>query len=451
MLKNIIKSYKKSSLIEKVFYLYILILPIDAGNRFLLFNKKVQYSDILFPILFLLWCLYKFKQKSIGIKRWFCTTHLFIAFFLIVTLCSFINSINLIHSLIEWIGLLYLAILFLMITDITDAPDKFRRLLAAYSLSAIIAVLVGLGAFLSYAVTRKLEGNPFLFFWAPESSLLFLPRIKSFFYTTNMFATFEHIGLVTTACVYFSINKNRNVKILKILLFTSFIITAIAIFLAGSQTLAGVLLTIFMVLCLFKGRMVTVLRYAIFIFTFLVMIFVSCATIWMIYPVKINNDFQNRIIDVQVNYAYSHHIIPSIYAVSMFKKYPLLGVGIGTFADQYPKYIRADIEKLSSARMQISPDRILDPHNTYTGALAEWGLLGFMAMIALFIKFITMLFPYAEGNTGIFSRCLLAGLLGFLFNALFIDIMMMRHFWIFLAMVFIFYKNRKEIRHELKI
>jgi O-antigen ligase len=110
-----------------------------------------------------------------------------------------------------------------------------------------------------------------------------------------------------------------------------------------------------------------------------------------------------------------------------------------------------DIEKISSTRLQVPPDRILDPHNTYTGALAEYGLLGFLAIVTLFINFIAMLFGRGKTKPDILSYCLLAGLLGFLFNALFIDIMTMRHFWIFLAAILIFYKNRKEAYDALKI
>ncbi len=321
-------------------------------------------------------------------------------------------------------------------------------MLIVYSFSAIIAALAGLSGFIHYLISRNTFGNPLLFFYKAEATLLFFPRIKSFFYTPNMFVTFAHIGLVTIACLYFLLNKKSNTKVLKILLFASSIIISVAVFLAGSQCLSGVLLTIFMLLFLFKGRTAAVLRYVVFIVTFLVMIFAVFTTIWMIYPLEVNNDFSNKFVDVRVNYAYSHHIIPSIYGFLMFQEHPFLGVGIGTFTALYPKYIKDEIEFFSSSRLQVSPDRILDPHNTYTGMLTEGGVFGFLAMIALLFAFIKMLLPHGEKNDSPVSSCLLAGLLGYLFNAFFIDVMTMRHFWIFLAFIFIFYKKRKEISYE---
>lgn len=448
MLKSTLGSFRKISLIEKIIYLYILILPIDSGGKLLLFNRKMQYADLLFPALFIVWCLYKLKQKSKGIKGRIPAPYLIIALLLLVTLCSFINSINLMHSIAEWSGLLYLAVFFLIISDAIDSIEKFRRLLAVYSLSAVIAASTGLAAFWDYLITGRAAGNPFLFFWAAESSVLFFPRIKSFFYTPNMFVSFEHIGLVTAIGMLFLLNADTRKKAI---LSVCIGMMLIAVFLAGSQCLAGALLTLFIISLKFKSRIARILKYIIFISTLLVIIFAFFTTVWMIYPVKIDNDREGKAINININYAYSHHIIPSIYGISMFRDHPFLGVGIGTFQDRYPKYIQMDIEKISSVKMQVPPDRILDPHNTYTGALAEYGLLGFLAMLALFASFIKLLAGRVKERSDMLSYCLLAGLLGFLFNALFIDIMMMRHFWIFLAMILILHKNRKEANDGLKI
>lgn len=432
-----VEFYKKSSFIEKLVYLYILSLPIDGGNALILFNKKLQYSDLFFLILFIFWFIYRLKYCIKGSKRLVSSIYIFIAFFLVATLPSFINSINLRHSLVEWLGLLYLALLFLIISDTVDTFEKFRKLLFVYSFSAVISASVGLGAFLNYLITHRLAGNPFLFTCASESSLLFFPRIKSFFYTTNMFVSFEHIGLVTSICLLF-LSIGNTVK--RNILLVSIGLIMMSILLAGSQCLAGVLLTFFIISLQFRSRIMRILKYIVFICTSLVIVFAFCATVWMIYPVKLDNDIQGKTINLSINYAYSHHLIPSIYAFSMFQGHPLFGVGIGTFTDQYPRYINMDIEKLSSARLQVDPYRVLDPHNTYTGALAERGLLGFFAMFVLFLQFIKMLtrdISLTENtlfNPVYFS--LLAGFIGFIFNGLFIDIMMMRHLWVFMAIIF---------------
>lgn len=413
-------------------------------------NKMIQPSDLVFFILFPAWCLHKFGQKwtlSFNSEN---RIYLFAIALLVVTLCSFINSINRFHSMVDWLGLLYLAVLFIIITDIINTNEKLKRLLISFSLAALIAALVGLGAFIHYLFTHNLQANPFLHFHSDQSSVIFFPRIKSFFYTPNMFAAFEHIGLTVLSGLFFLIKKEKTVRIFDFLSFLAISCVIVSITLAGSQILAGVSLTVFMTTWLFRGKIMTTIRYVAFLSSFVVIIFGVCATIWTIYPLEIKNDFQQRWLNIQINTAYSPHIIPSIYAISMFKKHPILGVGIGTFRDQYQKY--TDINKFSSVSMEVPID-ISDPHNTYTGALAEWGSLGFLAMIIFFIQFIRMLIWRNNFGDSVLSDglrfSLLAGFVGFLFNGLFIDIIMMRHLWIFLAIICA-YSNIKmnNILHE---
>lgn len=433
MIAKIVQHFKESSLLEKLIYFYILLLP--APYWYLSFsNKMIQTSDFIFLILFPVWCLHKIKQRNM--VNYNEKVYLFIIVLLIATLCSFVNSLNLFHSIGDWLGLLYLAALFLIITDIINTKTKFRILLAAYSLAAVFAALLGIFAFINYLITTNL--NSLLFYHPVEKSVLFFPRIQSFFYTPNMFASFEHIGLTLLFALLFIIKEEKTPPIF--LLFTAIAIMTVSAFLAGSQTFAGISLTIFMVSCLVKGKIMVIVRYFVFLSALTITTFAACATIWMIYPMEIKNDQQEKWLNIRINTAYSHHIIPSIYAISMFKEHPIFGVGIGTFGDQYPRYINIDIEKISSDRMEVPADRILDPHNTYTGAMAEWGLLGSIAMIILFAQFIRILI-YNNNKSSVLSDglrfCLLAGFVGFLFNGFFIDIIMMRHLWIFMAIIFI--------------
>jgi O-antigen ligase len=443
MVIKIVQYFKESLFLENVIYFYIIMLPAPYW-RLSFLNKMIQTSDFIFLILFPVWCLHKIRQRNmVNYKE---RIYLFIIVLLIATLCSFVNSLNLFHSIGDWLGLLYLTTLFLIITDVINTTAKLKKLLIVFSCTAVIAAMLGLGAFINYLITRNL--NPLLFFYHVESSVLFFPRIQSYFHTPNMFASFEHIGLATLFCMYFLIKREKASPILNSLLIIAVAIVTVSIFLAGSQILAGVLLTIFIITWLFRGKVMTVVRYIVFLATFAIIIFAICATIWMIYPLKIDNNIQQRWFNIQINTAYSHHIIPSIYAVSMFRDHPLIGVGIGTFGDRYPKYINQEIEKISSDRMKVPADRVLDPHNTYTGALAEWGVLGFFAMIILFTQLIIMLYRVNKPGNNLLSDglrfSLLAGFLGFLFNGLYIDIIMMRHLWIFMAIIFIFSKVNNE-------
>lgn len=448
MLKKTIRFCKESSFVEKLIYLYIVILPFSSNYSLLFINKRIQPSDLLFLLIFTVWSWHKLKQKWSNRSSQENRTYLFVIIFLFVTLGSFVNSINWFHSICDWFGLLHLVILFFILTDVINTEIKLRRILIAYSSVSAFVALVGLGAFIQYLITRNPNVNSFLFYYSVESSVLFFPRIKSFFYTPNMFASFEHIGIATFLGLFFLIKNGEKASNSRYLLLIAIFFLTVSIFLAGSQVFAGVLLTIFLSLWLFGGKIMTAIRYVTFLLTVIVLIFAICATIWMIYPLKIGSVTQNRItnINLQINRAYSHHIIPSIYAISMFKKHPLLGVGIGTFSDQYPEYINLDIERWSGVRMKVPLDRVLDPHNTYSGALAEWGALGFIAMSIMFFQFIRLLTICNKPAYGLLSDglrfSLLACFVGIVLNAIFIDIIMMRHLWVFLAIVFILFKIR---------
>ncbi|RKY32733.1 MAG: hypothetical protein DRP74_01975, partial [Candidatus Omnitrophota bacterium] len=67
---------------EQLIYIYFLLLPFDAGSNFLLFNKRVQYCDFLFIVLFFFWCWHKIKEKPRNLSRRFHPSYFFIAPFI---------------------------------------------------------------------------------------------------------------------------------------------------------------------------------------------------------------------------------------------------------------------------------------------------------------------------------------------------------------------------------
>lgn len=441
MIKNMVGALNRASFTAKMIYLYVILLPISSS---FLSNKgvgKVQLSDPIFIIILFSWIFG--RTKVIGrIKGKNNRTLFFIlAIFLILTLSSSLNSMNLFHSAVDWIGIVYLATLFMIIVSVIDTREEFIGLLVAYSIGAVIASLIGLSALFFYYITRNAADNAFLVLNKYEASLIPIPRIKSFFYTPNMFSSFAHVGFVALLSLFFLTDRgpsplSKSVKLISISVVT------ISLFLTGSQTMAGFVLTLFLTSFLFKSKVISVIRYMLFPITIAILLFAACATIWMIFPIKIDMDPQSRDLDIRINYAYSYHILPSVYAMSMLRKHPIIGVGIGTFADQYPSYINIDIDKITAAKQGMPAGLAIDPHNTYSGALAEWGILGFLGMLSIFMYMFSILTRTAstKNNHSYESvrRVLLAGLIGFLISAFFIDSMMLRHFWLFMAFIVIF-------------
>lgn len=80
----------------------------------------------------------------------------------------------------------------------------------------------------------------------------------------------------------------------------------------------------------------------------------------------------------------------------------------------------------------------IDPHNTYLGWAAEAGLPFAVIMLGLFYGIYRFMWKgykaCADSFTGGFCYVSLCGLVGFLFNGLYIDILTMRHFWIMIGL-----------------
>lgn len=411
--------------------------------------NKLQYSDFIFLALLPSWVVKVFSE---GRFRTLSRNGIYRLLIVLLTAvwCSISNSVNFFASIVDWLGLAYLVLLFIVTTDLINSCGRLKRLMFVYSVSAVIVALAGLAAFLKSGGSMSASGSSHLLYHHPaESSVLFFSRIQSFFYTPNMFAIYEHTALAVIMALFFWLKSQGSPLLPRILLLIGAGIIFISVFFAGSQTFAGILLSLFIMSWLFRGKLAAFMRYAVFLIVMAAACLAICATLWMIYPLKVTHDPKEELLNVNINVAYSHHVIPSFYALSMFREHPFLGVGAGTFTGQYPKYVDFKIEKNSCLRMKEPIGYVLDPHNTYTGLLAEWGIIGLSALIGVFIALIRMLILSYKRNESLLSDgarfSLLAGFIGFLFNALFIDVVMMRHLWLMMAIIFIVCRDKVRV------
>lgn len=441
MIKAIWDSFKNASFTVKLIYLYTALLPAASGLLFVTRGfQKMHLADLVFIFILLSWLSDRNNIIRISFHKYHRPLYFMLAMLLIATLLSIINSINLFHSAIDWIGLTYLVLLFVIIISAIDTRGKFIGLLAAYSIGAVTAALIGLGSLTLYLLKGDLGNNPLLMLANYQASLLSLPRIKVFYSTPSFFASFEHVGLIALFSIYFLTKKISSLSEKRLILVSVIAILA-SLSQTGSRMIAGSVAALFIISFLFEGKIFTILRYILFTITTLILIFVICASIWMIYPISINANHPTRDLIVHINYAYSYHAICNIYALSMFRKHPIFGVGIGTFMDNYPSYINKDIEMITADRYGVSLGEAIDPHNTFTGALAEWGIAGFAVMIAMFVYLFKVLI---SGTADSVRMVMLAGFVGLILNAFFIDSMMLRHFWLFMAFIVIFDNIRRK-------
>jgi len=425
---------------EKLLMLYIIALFNMDIAAFVFRNKRILYADIVFLILFIIfvWRLVK-REKQLK------PTSLEIPLIIMVVLftLSFLNSINLVSSFAELLGIIYLIILFFLISNIIETKKKLIPFLYLWMVISFIISLIGLSAFVLAIMNKDWINTQFLYYQTIESMAHHFPRIDSTFANANMFLTYLHVSLMFSI-ILFLFEENFKKRLFIIACISLILITA---FFTGSRRFTGLLLSLFIILCFYgRGIFTSVLKNITFLFFLFFLILSVVTSIWVIFPFKVVKDENKKIVNLKMNYAYSLHLTQLVASINMIKNNPIIGVGFGTYNNHFKENV--DWEWLrSSFGFEAYPEVIeavenktlnFDPHSVYLGTFAETGLVGFLGLIYFFFKYMSLLIKRftKDRNLGlekIVSGCILAGFIGFLLNGLTIDILSMRHFWFMIA------------------
>lgn len=438
-----------TSLEEKLLWLYTALLALLNIFMLKFVNKNIALADFLFIILFSVWFI-----KSLRHKIAFRKTHLeFPLFFMIALfLASFLNTRYPLESFIELAGLIYLTILFFVIRNIISSCEKLRFWLYVYFSTAFAISLLGLISLVIAFFSQNTQLNQLLYYGAVEKIAHHFPRLKLMFESPNMSLAYLHVALIFTAILLLLENK----RWIKTLILVTAAIIFIAAFFTGSRRFPGLLLSIFIILSMYgKSKILTMIKYFTFLLFLAFLVLAFLTSIWMVFPVKIVKNEVEKTIELKTNYAYSiHYLLPHV-AIDMFGKHPIIGSGFGTFNknfkdnvdwgwfkssfdfNAYPGYLKSAENKTL----------VLDPHSLFFSTLAETGLFGLIGLFYFFFRYICLLLKIRRKNNpfsceNIVSGCVLAGLIGFLLNALTMDILSMRPFWIMLAAGLPNFKNK---------
>lgn len=143
----------------------------------------------------------------------------------------------------------------------------------------------------------------------------------------------------------------------------------------------------------------------------------------------------------------------------MIRDRPLLGVGVGNFAYNLPKYAsRESAESLARMRAAVGMDlAAYQAHNGYLEVLAETGILGLAAFLWMFYAvcgmFYRLLRRYAHGETDALSVGLVAAAAATLVHALFSlnfqNPASASHFWIITGLAAVLERGGREERIPL--
>jgi O-antigen ligase len=440
-MKNSINNiWKDSSVLEKILYIYIAFIPFSDLGYLHFGTKRIGWTEFIFLGLFILWAL-EYVRGKIRLRK--TLLEFPIVSMLVLFSASFFNSKNLLDSMIEMSGLIYLVMFFYLICTIISNQQKLQNLLNMVFISGTIIALAGLIIFAMALVTGETLNNLFLHYTKIESLAHCFPRIKFAFESPNMMLSYLHFVLIISIILFLLEKRGRR----KFLIALSISILLLTSFLTGSRSFTGLLLSLLMVQLWFsKDRVVSFLKYltiAGFIF-FLIASIIK--TIWIVFPLEIRKDNDKKLIELKADYAYSIHFIRPVASINMFKKHPLIGVGFGTYNRNFRDNIDWDWFRQSfdfngyPNYLFLAEKKALnfDPHSVFLGALAETGLLGSLGLMCFFIGYAMLL---AKGFTrskehgfqSIVCGCVLAGFIGFLLNGMILDILSLRHLWIMMA------------------
>jgi O-antigen ligase len=457
MLKSVLNIWKESGREERLLYLYIILIPFIDYFSFTVLNKKILYADFVFIFLFIAWVT---KYITTRLKHRLIHLKFSLIFLPALFAVSFFNSSGISNSIAELLGLIYLIILFILVGNILDSQRKIRFVLYLYFFVSAVLSLVGLGLFSWAMATGDLRTTSFLGYSTMESMAHHFPRIDLTFESANMALVYLHIALVF-GIILFLTEKRRQ---LKALIASSLPIILATAFFTGSRRFTGLLLSLLLILSWYgRGRIIAALKYLLFL-GFLIFLAVSIITsIWVVFPVKVTKDNIGKNIGISANYGYSiHYLLPAV-SLNMFKKHPFVGVGLGTYNRNFKDFVDWEWLKTSfgfeayPGYVELVKEKKLnfDPHSVFLGTLAETGLLGFCALIYFLVTYaVTLVGRFRRSShftfDNILSGCIWACFIGFILNALTLDILSMRHFWLMLAIGVCGRKNNSQSYEYLK-
>lgn len=456
--KRVFLYLRNISLYEKLLWLFFILIPVMRVPSLPLVKQKIQYSEIVFVLLFVVWVLRYLngKEKLQKVPAGFA-----LIVMLSIFLLSFINSRGWLISSITFLGIFYLVCLYFLITQLVTFEDMWWRLLKCWVLISLILAVTGICA---YLISFLGVDHDYLlakhdFYRSVNSGLS--TRIISIFRHPAMLATYMHVSIVFSFILAVKSDVHAE-KILSYICIALFIITAI---LTKTRINAGIALTLFLIAVTlpYENYIISFAKYFSFLYAITLFILVSSLTVWWILPVTIHKAANNDTIVFEVNSIQQPYFIMHKTGLKIIKDHPLIGVGMGMFNFESARYITWEESKKPwhviyphiTEKDESMYKRGTDPHSTYIGWGSETGLLGLGGILFFFIQIIRALVMRIKSDKDMINsfiyKAMLAGLVGFLLNGWYINILTLRHFWILLSMTAIymqlnskFYNFKKE-------
>jgi len=404
--------------------LYILLLGFGTRFSLSLFGKQIQPADLFFVIVLIVTLSKKSLRSSTSIGG---VLIIMLAFLFI----SSVFSTNLPVSIVEFISIFYLAVMYLWVSGIDFNERRFKLLLNVWVWMNGALCVLGLAGLVIYSIwgkdTRLVQNYPVM------KSIFPFARIAATFPTMNMFASFLHVGVVFLLVLVAWERRRASYILPAVLIFICLLFTA-------SRNLLGIAVTVFLAILPLKNKpYLSLFKYLASAISLVLFFLVTVTTIWCVFPAKINFNKENGAFSLSVNTVPSLYSLLNKMALKMAADKPFTGVGPGMFDKNLVDRLDWNEAKdIYEAYGSVGRDNLIDPHSTYLGWAAEAGIPFVLAVLGLFYLIGRLMWrghrACADSFSGGFCYVCLCGLIGFAVNGFYIDILTMRHFWLMLGL-----------------
>lgn len=432
---SILISLLKLKIMKKAFNILTILLIISTCFQNLLnlpyIGRKIQLTEFIF-LLFVFVFPYK-SLKKIKLTKSEKYTAGILIIYILSNIISAILSKN-IYSMIEVAGRLYLICLFIILITFFNqfSVDEMKKKIPG--LFFFMGWFLSVFSLLGYALLIFNIETPLLSHYIEYPYLGTIYRLQGPTFTPTMLIT------ILTCCLLLSLPGFQNLpynKMLRNILFGIIILSTILTF---SKTI----LIIFWGLGLWLINQSKKLNKFILWAPSLFLIILTIISTHFIFlksgsgqyeKYKDRQFFTDRLLFTMGKtevYETSYLSLKRI-ALEAGQSHFIFGVGPGLFNDEVEK---RKVSGEASANMLS-----YDPHSTYLGAFAETGIFGFLALMA-FLLFTYLPFTSIQKmKTDPFYFALYLLLTAFLIEAISTDIMNFRHYWILMAIVYV-YKHK---------
>lgn len=312
------------------------------------------------------------------------------ALLMLISLASFVNSINLHSSIQGIIKLLKYGFLIAIIGREVRDKKHFERI--------VLSIIFGLFMASLDSIYQLVFGVD-LFRHNPYDSILGLARLKGAFPHTNIFAGYLALFLPVSAALFLYASKGKFKLYLGIV---SAVALFCLIFTFCRSAVLGFWLAMFIIGIIKKDKLVT----AFLIASVLIAPFLAPKSI---------TDWSKKTSSLGEFLLNKERFVLYETSFNMIKHHPVLGVGVNTYCLNYQKYKLHDTEKDTINTQWYA-------HNSYLQMASEIGLIGLFVFFCLLLRLFKswkVFYLRAEDNfEKIASLGIILGIFAFLIHGL---------------------------------